>query len=60
MSDARRLSLRRLRREQDELEREVDVFRARAAVLEEERMASLRGSLRRSGIAVRGGAVDVV
>jgi len=60
MSDARRLSLRRLRREQDELEREVDVFRARAAVLEEERMASLRGSLRRSGTAVRGGAVDVV
>jgi hypothetical protein len=53
MSDARRASLRRLGRELDELEREVDAFRARAAVREEERMASLRGSLRGSGIAVR-------
>jgi tetratricopeptide (TPR) repeat protein len=59
MSDARRLSLRRLGREQDELEREVDTFRARAAVREEERMAALRGSLRRSGIPVRRRPVDV-
>jgi len=60
MSDARRASLRRLGRDQDDLEREVDAFRARAAVREEERMASLRASLRRSGIPVRGSQVDVV
>jgi hypothetical protein len=59
MSDARRLSLRRLGSEQDELEREVDAFRAKAAVREEERMSALRGSLRRSGIPVRGRPVDV-
>jgi hypothetical protein len=59
MSDGRRLSLRRLGRELDELEHEVNAFRARAAVREEERMAALRGSLRRSGIPVRGGPTNV-
>ncbi len=59
MSDARRVSLQRLGREQDELEREADAFRVRAAVREEERMAALRGSLRRSGIHVRGSAGNV-
>ncbi len=54
MSDARRASLRRLGRELDELELDVEAFRARAAVREEKRMAALRGSLRRSGIALRG------
>jgi len=59
MSDARRVSLRRLGREHDELEHEVNAFRAREAAREEERMAALRGSLRRSGIPVRGEPVDV-
>jgi hypothetical protein len=59
MSDARRLSLKRLGREQDELEREVDAFRARAAVRAEEQTAALRTSLRRSGVPVRGGPVAV-
>jgi hypothetical protein len=36
MSDARRVSLRRLGRELDELERDVEAFRARAAAREHE------------------------
>jgi tetratricopeptide (TPR) repeat protein len=59
MSGARRLSLRRLGREHDELEHEVNAFRARAALREEQRIVELRGSLRRSGIPVQGGPVDV-
>jgi hypothetical protein len=59
MSDARRVSLRRLGREQDDLEHDVDAFRARLAAREEERMAALRVSLRRSGIPVRGSAGNV-
>jgi len=59
MSDARRVSLQRLGREQDDLEHDVDAFRARSAAREEERMAALRVSLRRSGIPVRGSAGNV-
>jgi hypothetical protein len=59
MSDARRVSLQRLGREQDELEREVDAFRVKAAAREEERMAALRVSLRRSGIPLPGSAGNV-
>jgi SEC-C motif-containing protein len=59
MSHARRRSLRELGRDPDTLEHEVDAFRARAAVREEERRADLRASLRRSGIPVCGTRVDV-
>ena len=54
MSDARRSSLRRLGRELDELERQVEAFRARAAVLEEEQLDAFRAAAKRSGIPVRG------
>lgn len=54
MSDARRLSLRRLGRELDELERDVDAFRARAAKLEQERAVELRVAAKQAGLPVRG------
>jgi tetratricopeptide (TPR) repeat protein len=54
MSDARRVSLRRLGRELDELERDVDAFRARAAKLEQERAVELRVAAKQAGLPVRG------
>lgn len=54
MSDARRASLRRLGRELDRLEREVEAFRARAAAREQERMSEFRAVAKQAGITVRG------
>ena len=54
MSDARRASLRRLGREPDGLEREVEAFRARVAAREQEQLSELRAAVTRAGIGVRG------
>jgi Flp pilus assembly protein TadD len=54
MSDARRVSLRRLGRELDELERDVEAFRARAAAREHERLSELRTTTKQAGIPMRG------
>jgi hypothetical protein len=54
MSDARRSSLRRLGRELDELEREVEAYRARAAAREQEQLSELRDMARRAGLPVSG------
>ena len=54
LSDARRKSLRRLGRGLDELEREVEAFRAAAAEREQQRAAKVRDAARRAGLAVRG------
>ncbi len=57
MSHARRLSLRRLGRVRDELEREVEAFRADVARRDEEHAAELRRSARRAGLPIRRRAV---
>jgi len=57
MSHARRLSLRRLGRDRDALEREVETFRADVARRDEERAAELRRSARRAGLPIRRRAV---
>jgi tetratricopeptide (TPR) repeat protein len=54
MSDERRVSLRRLGRELDELEREVEAFRARAAAREQQRRAEVRAAAKQARIPVRG------
>lgn len=54
MSDARRASLRRLGRELDELEHEVEAFRARVAARETERLSEVRAAAKRAGLPVRG------
>lgn len=54
MSDARRLSLQRLCRELDELEREVEIFRTRAEEREQQRITELRVATNRAGMPVRG------
>ena len=60
MSDGRRLSLGRLGRGLDQLEREVEAFRARAAVREQERLSDLRSAAKRVGIPVRGRPATIV
>ncbi len=57
MSHARRLSLRRLGRERDDLEREVETFRAQVAQRDEQRAAESRRTMRAAGIPTRGRAV---
>ncbi|MDQ6806081.1 MAG: SEC-C metal-binding domain-containing protein [Actinomycetota bacterium] len=59
MSDARRSSLRRLGRGLDDLEREVEAFRARSAVREQERLSELRSAAKRAGIPVRGSSATI-
>lgn len=59
MSDARRSALRRLGRELDELEREVEAFRARAAAREQERLSEFRAAAKRAGIPVRGRSTTI-
>ncbi len=59
MSDARRLSLRRLGRDLDELEREVEVFRVGLAEREQQRASELRVAARRAGMPVRGRTATV-
>ncbi len=59
MSDARRVSLRRLGRELDELERDVEAFRARAASRQHERLSELRMTTKRAGIPVRGRSATI-
>ena len=54
MSDERRVSLRRLGRELDELEREVEAFRARAVAREQQRRAEVRAAAKQARIPVRG------
>jgi len=54
MSDARRLSLRRLGCELDEPERDVEAFRVRAAGREQARLSQFRAAAKRAGIPVRG------
>lgn len=60
MSDARRVSLRRLGRELDALEREIEAWRAGVAEREEERVAAVRAAARRAGLPVRGRLAHVV
>lgn len=57
MSHARRLSLLRLGRERDDLEREVETFRAKVAQRDEQRAAELRRRMRAAGLPTRGRAV---
>jgi tetratricopeptide (TPR) repeat protein len=59
MSDARRLSLRRLGRELDGLEREVEAFRAQAAEREHQRVSELRVAAKQAGIPVRGRSMTI-
>ncbi|MGH2902459.1 MAG: SEC-C metal-binding domain-containing protein [Solirubrobacteraceae bacterium] len=54
MSDARRLSLQRLQLELDEIEREVEIFRAQAKEREQQRISELRAASHRTDILVRG------
>jgi hypothetical protein len=54
MSDVRRVSLRRMGAQLDELEREVEAFRARAAAHSQKQMAELRVAATRIGVPVRG------
>ncbi len=60
MSDARRMSLRRLGRKLDELERDVEAFRARAAARAHERLSELRMTTQRPGISLRGRPATIV
>lgn len=60
MSDARRLSLRRLGREPDALEHEVEAFRAKNAVGETMRLTTGRAVDRQLGIPARGASMQVV
>jgi tetratricopeptide (TPR) repeat protein len=54
MSDVRRVSLRRMGLQLDELEREVEAFRARAAVRKQDELTEFRAAATRVGAAVRG------
>jgi len=54
MSDTRRVSLKRLGRDLDELEREVETFRARVAVRKHEELTKFRAAAARIGTPVRG------
>jgi hypothetical protein len=55
MSDTRRLSLRRAGQELDQLEREVEAFRARAAVRRQEELDEFRAAATHEGVPVRSG-----
>jgi tetratricopeptide (TPR) repeat protein len=57
LSDARRVSLRRLGLDRDGLELEVETFLAAKAARDEERAAELRRQMRRAGLAVAGRTV---
>jgi tetratricopeptide (TPR) repeat protein len=59
MSDGRRSSLRRLGRGLDDLELEVETFRARAAVRKQEHLSELRSAAKRAGIPVRGSSATI-
>jgi hypothetical protein len=54
MSDTRRISLKRVGRELDALEREVETFRARMAVREQEELTEFRSTAARIGTPVGG------
>jgi len=59
MSDVRRVSLRRLGLESDELEFEVEAFRARGAARRKDELAEARAAAAQVGMPVRGLAVTV-
>jgi tetratricopeptide (TPR) repeat protein len=59
MSDARRVSLRRLGRDLDGLEREVEAFRAELSDRELQRAEELRVAAKRAGLPVRGRSMTI-